>query len=260
MVPKDFSKIWKLRVFLLVIFSLFFACESPAANPADFRAQDLSGQDFSGLHIQDFDLSGKNLQNTSFQSSDLPGTNFTGADLKGASFEWAILYGANFTNADLRGANLDAACGFQYATWTGATLDVKWEKIVALFEDGQLVNQNLQGYDLSSICFEDIKWDSPDFSGANLEDAFFQYYADDLAHSNFQHANLQATDLSAADLTNADFTGAFLLNTDLRGSNLTGAQISSEQLSEAIFNGCTLLPNGSLVNVNAECRYPVSAP
>lgn len=215
----------------------------------------MSGQDFSILSAQGVDLSGKNLQGTSFQFSDISGTNFTGANLKDAIFEGAMIYNANFTNADLRGANLNKACLFQTATWTGAMVDPKWEKIIALFENGQLITQDFQGYDLSLVCFEDIKWDKPNFSHANLEFAIFGLYSDDLTDASFRYANLHSTDLGVVDLTNADFTGALFLDTNLKVANLTGTQISSDQLSKAILNDCTRLPNGLLVNESG-CKSP----
>jgi uncharacterized protein YjbI with pentapeptide repeats len=249
---KDISKAWKLSIFILVFVSIFLACDFPAADPNDLKAQDLSGQDFSQLTIRDFDLSEKNLQNTSFRYSTVSGTNFTDADLRGASFEWAMISRANFTRADMRGVNLDGTCFFQDAIWTGAILDHKWEKILGLFKDRQLINQDLQGYDLSKVCFQSvvarIDWGGTDFSDANLENAVFNPGARDLENSNFRNANLHSAALTLADLTNADFTNAILTNTYLDDANLTGAKISTEQLSQAILSSCTRLPNGLLVD------------
>lgn len=242
----------KLRLFFFILLLLFFACDNPAADPDDFKDQDLSGKDFSGLSIYGYDLSGKNLQNASFQFSDVSGTNFLGADLRGASFKSATLYGADFTNADMRGVNLDEACFFQKATWTGTLLDPKWEKLVKLFEDGQLTTTNLQGYDFSSVCFDEIYWKDADFSNATLKGALFNPGARDLSNTIFQNANLESAYLAIADLTNVDFTDAILDKTDLSNATLSGANISQEQLSQAILGGCTRFPDGTLFNL-ADC-------
>jgi uncharacterized protein YjbI with pentapeptide repeats len=185
----------------------------------------------------------------------LNGVKFTNADLRGAVFTRAFFLGVDFTNADLRGANLNNACHFQNATWTGAIFNPKWEKIMALFEGRQIISQNLQRYDLSSVCFENIEWEGPDFSYANLAYSEFWIDAGDLANANFRWANLVSANLAGANLTNADFRDANLSNTDLEYAILTGAQISAEQLSYAILNDCTRLPDGSLFN-EEECKYP----
>jgi uncharacterized protein YjbI with pentapeptide repeats len=72
---------------------------------SDFRAAELSGQDFSKMGLPQRDFRRALLRGAKFIGCDLQGANFADAELSGANFKDANLQDVDFSNANLTKAN-----------------------------------------------------------------------------------------------------------------------------------------------------------
>lgn len=86
----------------------------PDLPDEQFSYEDLSGIDFSGMHLDYEDLSSATLIGANFSKTELDHTDLSDADLKDANFEGANavcvnLWGAFLEGANFKGANLAEA-------------------------------------------------------------------------------------------------------------------------------------------------------
>src|SRR5215471_7163172 len=139
---------------------------------------------------------------------------------------WLSSNGKDGARADLRGMNLEGAEGGRGEVLVGRVV--------------------LAGVDLRQADLRETKLRNIDFTGANLEDVWFErsnlrwgvLANADLQRANFTGANLQSADLKGADLNQVNF-----IATDLTGADLAGARcVTRMQLAPAIINDQTKLP------------------
>jgi len=76
-----------------------------ADGASDFRGEDLAGEVFSKLDVQQRDFRRAVLRRAEFVDCDLTGANFADADLSGANFRGAKCLDVDFSNANLSRAN-----------------------------------------------------------------------------------------------------------------------------------------------------------
>ncbi|MCZ6636419.1 MAG: pentapeptide repeat-containing protein [bacterium] len=99
----------------------------PGLPDEQFSYEDLSGIDFSGMHLDYEDLSSATLIGANFSNAELDHTDLSDADLKNANFEGANaacvnLWGAFLEGANFRGATL-AEASLKETHLQGAILD-----------------------------------------------------------------------------------------------------------------------------------------
>ncbi len=75
-----------------------------------FNGQDLTGFDFSGIHLTCVEFRGANLTGANFSSGTLWGCSFEEANLTNAIFPQAKMEGVDFANALLIKADLKDKC------------------------------------------------------------------------------------------------------------------------------------------------------
>ncbi|MHC4400594.1 MAG: DUF2169 family type VI secretion system accessory protein [Planctomycetota bacterium] len=100
--------------------------------------------------------------------------------------------------------------------------------LATLQSNGNLVRQNLTGFDLSDLDLQGV-----DLSGAWLENA-------NLARANLEGANLSEAVLARTDLTHANLTGANLSKANLGLAEIIRTKADGAILSEAILNKARL--------------------
>ena len=171
----------------------------------DIRRQAISftGRDCTLGNFSYVDLRDTNLVKTIFDKADLRGSDLRGANLLRARLE----------KADLRGTDL-RGCNLRGVTFRGAKLDEqthldKEGQFWYAFYNGQMVNQDLRGVDLSDIQLIDV-----DLHGADLRQA-------NLAQCYFSDVNLSGADLREANLAQCYFSRVNFSQADLRGTILT---------------------------------------
>ena len=110
------------------------------------------------------------------------------------------------------------------------------------FENAQLPNAILSGYELGYANFRDSNMSNADLtrsvlSNANFEDAYL--YGVNACAANFQFANLRNANFEHANLSYSNLNAA-----DLRGANLFNADIKGANFLYAVFDSRTTLPDG----------------
>lgn len=128
---------------------------------ADLEGANLTGKvlkhtDFTGANLSGANLAGAELQYASFRNANLAGTNLAGAKLKQNDFSNANLEEAKLVGLTLSNTN------FQAANLKGADLT----KAVLSFT-------NFKGAQLSDTIFDQVRFISPDFTGATGVDQAF---------------------------------------------------------------------------------------
>lgn len=126
---------------------------------------ELSGEDFSEAHLDDFSFwmtvamgcrfDKASLKNIHVSSGTFGVTSFDDANLRGAHFDQGTLYECSFRGADLTGADFRGAvfedCDFKGAKVAGATLDrAQAESMKQQFDSHQWESLNLIDQDVTS--------------------------------------------------------------------------------------------------------------
>ncbi len=177
--------------------------------------------DFHDIDLSELDLSGRD-----FSYADMRGVNLMNSNLAGANLSYANLWEADLHNANLKGATVDGTI-FMSANLTRAVLDeCKGEStrfsLVCMWEC------SIKNAYLKKASFFDSKICDCDFSGSNLERAFF--VGADFDDSVFENTWLCDAFLDSADRTywtnfaNSDMTGVSALGVDFNPANLKGVK------------------------------------
>lgn len=166
-------------------------------------------------------LTDDSLHNVSLLAANLQRAPLSYAQLQGANLGDADLQHADLSSANLRLAHLDGA-NLQGAYMSGADL-----------QGASLVSTRLGGADLREACLNEAELIMADLQQANLRQA------------RLNGAYLSTACLYGAALHQADLRGVYGRSVDLRGANLSGALLEGASLEEALFDGYTILPDGT---------------
>jgi hypothetical protein len=109
--------------------------------------------------------------------------------------------------------------------------------------DGTLKDANMEGANLEDASLFSANLIGVNFTGADLEGANFTNA--DLSRADLRSANLSEASLKFTNLQNAALRRTNLQKAELFGCDLTGANLVAADLTDAIFNGSTILPDGS---------------
>jgi len=217
--------------------------DSPVSRTALVRALEelnRSRRSLRGVYLSSADLSDANLfsadlSDANLRSADLRSANLSDADLRSAYLFSAYLFSADLRSADLRSADLRSA-------------DLR---------SADLFSADLRSADLRSADFSDAdlryaylfsaNLRYADFSDANLFSA--NLFSANLRFTNFSDANLRYANLFSADLSDADLSDADLRSADLSSAvNWTEEQLRAARLCQ------TLLPTGTNLDPNRDCK------
>jgi uncharacterized protein YjbI with pentapeptide repeats len=179
------------------------------------------------------DLSSAHLENAQLIRCNMRDTTLVGAMLRGARLTEAVLCRANFRDADLTDAVLHRAkvrgADFTAVNFTRAKL-AHTKLRLATLRAATLRAATFRGAVLNACDLEGVSLESPDFSEANLYEAY-------LTGSSMPGANFTSADLRSTGLADIDWPGAILRDADLRGcsfhlgscrSGLVGSTIPCE--------------------------------
>ena len=188
----------------------------------------LRSGDYQDIYLEKADLTGCDLS-----WSELKNAQLTSALLLRTTFKGANLLEANLEGADLRGANLARA------NLAGAVL-----------RNGQFVEANLTKADLSGADLNDayFDWTKSEGEKKTLFDAEklttlreANLSGTKMVNTHFKEAELARAILEKADLRGALLEGANLSGAKLAGADLTGAKMAGADLSSADLRGACLI-------------------
>ncbi len=187
----------------------------------NLRGADLSNTNLCGAILSNAILSNAILSNANLCGADLSdaylhGTYLRDADLRCADLRDTYLRGADLRGADLRGAKLSGAKLSGTIIDLETKLDNKWRLV------WEIVNQGVEGQDLSGANLTATNLSGADLSGANLTAA-------NLNGANLCSADLSGTNLTAANLTAAEFRLANLSNANLINTSVENARFGYNQ-------------------------------
>jgi len=171
----------------------------------DFSNCDLSDADFSGAALSDADLSGSNLTRSDFRGSDLSRAKLIASDCTETDFreltqtpdlaliapedgeedDENIIQKLQKVKSSVLVTKLDQA-NFSGSKLAHSRL-VAVSAIEAIFDDGNMINSQVNRARMDKARFRNSMINNADFSGANLEDADFRGSSDESA--NFEQAS-----------------------------------------------------------------------
>ncbi|HEY7776727.1 MAG TPA: DUF2169 domain-containing protein, partial [Kineobactrum sp.] len=220
------------------------ACRSPhpgreveiarALLAAAAQGRSVVGGDYAFTDLRGADLRGVDLSDAYLEYADLTDADLRGANLENAILAHAILCRTRFSRACLRGANLGAS-QIEAADFSDCDLDG------ATFGQATLVRAVLQRINLPNMMegFINTRFDSVDFSGANLAGGHF--IERDLSGCRFTGAGLDGVSFLQCQLRGADFTGASLTGTNLVEADCRDASFAGALLDNTRFvSACNL--------------------
>jgi len=257
--PTNFITIFKTPVVLAILLDdpdkLFPKTKQTIEN--NFRAQDLSGKDFSGLDLKNAIFHYANLDSVVFENANLEDADFRFAKmdnivLKNANLKNAKLPRAEINKADLSGADFSGAYLSGIIIKNSNLDNVKFKdtnlrgvKFLnnsidgAIFENVDLTYASLERLDFSNTQISNSKlngvsaylsgFDGLDFSSLNIVGTSLQ-------PSTFSGSSIRNASFVGVDFSNVDFTGKLTVDQDIiLGTILTGSDFTGANLSGGIF-------------------------
>lgn len=213
---------------------------------ASFAGSDVSGADFSGVHLTNVNFAGTDASNATFD-----GATLWGSSVGGAQFSQTDLTNASFTNTSLYGVAFAGAKGLTEAQLNAAS---SVDSVRLLNQNGSDGSTSLAGWDFTSVANQSMThaW----FAGSDLTNANFTGV--DLTGATFTSYSANPATVMNANFTNANLSYARLDLLNLVGVVFTGADLSHARfdavmgLTEAQLNSATNLNYVELTNLDGQ--------
>jgi uncharacterized protein YjbI with pentapeptide repeats len=215
-------------------------------STASYQSRDLTGVILAGNNLTGWSFAGINLSKANFRATTLTNTNFTGAIIQEANFH-------DTTSKGFTSARLYSTASYQSKDLSGIILT-----------SNNLTGWSFAGVNLTNARFLDAVTANTDFTGANIEGAWFSKSSLTSTDTGISKNQLYSTasykarelprlelirhDLNGWDFSGQNLTQAYFFSSSMQSTNFMGADLRSAQhvnLSSSL-NDNLIRPDGTI--------------